>query len=148
MEKPIRFVGKGDQFIPQLYGIDSIQPILAETTNIKLLEPKKNQSELVIQGVARVFEAVVQYEMLDSAGKSQAQGFTQAAVAGGDWGYFTIKIPLSDLKNKQIQKVQLYTTSPKDGRTGLYRWISGDMLNETVDHTEDRLRVFMRCDFK
>lgn len=114
-EKPIRFIGKGDQFIPQLYGIDSIQPIIAETTNINLFEPKKSQSELVIHGVARVFEAVVQYEMLDNAGTSKAQGFTQAAVAGGDWGYFTVKIPLSELKNKQIQKIQLYTSSPKDG---------------------------------
>lgn len=114
-EKLIRLIGKNDEFIPQLYGIDSIQPIAAQSTNIKLFEPKKNNDGIIMHGVTRVFEAVVQYEMLDSSGIRKVKGFTQAAVAGGDWGYFSFKIPYLELNTKQIRTLQLFTESPKDG---------------------------------
>lgn len=112
-DKPIQFTEVNEQYLPQLVGITTLPPVEKESTNIKVFAPQANDNGVVVSGVARVFEGALQYEVKGSDGSIKSNGYIQALAGGGDWGYFTFTLPLSDWENKRT--IELFSASPKDG---------------------------------
>ena len=67
---------------------------------------------IVIEGLARVFEAYVEYDFLDKSGMPYGYGWVHAATAAPDWGYFRFEASPS-LDN--LSGIRVYSTSAKDG---------------------------------
>ncbi|HHV08476.1 MAG TPA: protease complex subunit PrcB family protein [Firmicutes bacterium] len=111
--KPVRFEGKGDVYVPQLYGLKHMEQITAESKGIKLLAPMQSEKGLTVRGVARVFEATVSWRVTDSRGQAKKDGFVTAAVGGPDWGYFAFEIPTE--YQQTGARLQVYEASAKDG---------------------------------
>lgn len=78
------------------------------------LEGLNNRPEgkVVVEGIARVFEAYVEYDILDKNGKAFNHGGVLAASAGPNWGYFRIEL---DLPAGGFSAIRVYSTSAKDG---------------------------------
>jgi hypothetical protein len=111
--KPIRFAGEGDAYIPQLYGLKHMEQITAESKGIKLLVPIKRENSLTVRGMARVFEATVSWRLTDKQGQEKKNGFITAAVGGPDWGYFSFEVPTQYLQ--EGVNLTVYEASAKDG---------------------------------
>ncbi|MBE3580614.1 MAG: Gmad2 immunoglobulin-like domain-containing protein [Thermoanaerobacteraceae bacterium] len=80
--------------------------------NIRLLSCHVNGSNIRVSGIARVFEANLNYELQDAAGNVFDRGYTMAASGAPDWGFWQVEIhnlPPS------AARLQLYHASPKDG---------------------------------
>lgn len=67
--------------------------------------------KILVEGLARVFEAYVEYDFLDNSGMPYDYGWLHAATAGPDWGYFRFDASpsLDDLTG-----IRVYSTSAKD----------------------------------
>ncbi|MGI6603851.1 MAG: protease complex subunit PrcB family protein [Firmicutes bacterium] len=114
VEKPVRFIGVDEAYIPQLWGLDYLEPVVAEgSTNIKLLSPTVQGSELTVRGVARVWEAALNWEIL-ADGKVVDEGCLMTASGAPDWGYFSLTLP-TRLAQGENYFLRLFWSSPKDG---------------------------------
>lgn len=111
--KPVRFEGEDNAYIPQLYGLDNMEQITAESQGIKLLTPIQKEKVLTVRGIARVFEATVSWRLIDAQGQEKKSGFVTAAIGGPDWGYFSFDIPKEYQQAGMI--LQVYESSAKDG---------------------------------
>lgn len=86
--------------------------IIAENENIKVLRFDKIKNRVYIAGVARVFEATVNYAFENQAGKVLKEGFTTATIGGPQWGKFQFEV--TDIP-KKARYLLLFTISAKDG---------------------------------
>ena len=114
LTKPVRFVGAGDHYIPELYGISHMESIVAESPGIKLFAPQTALSIPTVRGVARVFEGTVSWQLTDGTGKQMDKGFVTADSGGPNWGYFKFQIPANFLQG--TISLQVYEESAEDGR--------------------------------
>jgi hypothetical protein len=72
-----------------------------------------------VTGVARVFEATVDWELLDNDGAVLRSGFTTASIGGPFWGRFAFAIPYT-VTERQVGSLVVWETSAMDGsRTDL-----------------------------
>ncbi|MGI6129715.1 MAG: Gmad2 immunoglobulin-like domain-containing protein [bacterium] len=112
--KPIRFEGADGIYISELYGLEHMESITAESKAIKLFTPVKGEDGLTVRGIARVFEATVSWRLTDSQGQEKDKGCVTAASGGPNWGYFSFEVPA------QYQKaginLYVYEESAKDGQ--------------------------------
>jgi hypothetical protein len=77
------------------------------------------ESPIEVTGIARAFEATVDWALYDNDGLELASGFTTASISGPDWGdmAFTIPYTVTDL---QVGTLEVWETSAMDGsRTDL-----------------------------
>lgn len=110
--KEVDFIGTGGESnISVIRGLPQAKPFITQTENIKIME-FKIQNGLTITGLARVFEAALNYEIQDGNKKTLQKGFIMTAGGAPDWGYF--KITASAIPTG-AKYVELYSTSPKDG---------------------------------
>jgi len=66
---------------------------------------------MLVEGIARVFEATVNYDVLSPNGTVLGTNNVMAASGGPDWGYFSINLP----GREYTRGVRVYWVSPKDG---------------------------------
>ena len=77
------------------------------------------ESPIEVTGIARAFEATVDWALYDNDGLELVSGFTTASISGPDWGdmAFTIPYTVTDL---QVGTLEVWETSAMDGsRTDL-----------------------------
>ncbi|HZW69147.1 MAG TPA: Gmad2 immunoglobulin-like domain-containing protein [Pseudogracilibacillus sp.] len=89
--------------------------VVVDNEAFKVFEPAANasaQDELVIRGLARVFEATVQYSLEDGQDIIDS-GFTTASQGGPEWGEFELVITIAGLETGDYQVV-LYEASAED----------------------------------
>lgn len=87
-----------------------------ENDAFKIITPAPNDeidNEIVVRGLARVFEATIQYELEDGH-YVLASGFTTASSGAPDWGEFEITINV-DFISSSTATLILYEESAKDG---------------------------------
>ncbi len=71
-------------------------------------------SPITVTGVARVFEATVDWELLDSDGLVLTDGFARASIGGPFWGEFTF-LPTYSITDRQVGTLAVWETSAMDG---------------------------------
>ncbi len=114
---PVEFIAKGTEtYLPTLYGLDYLRPIVAGSQWIKVFTPAPGDEvpfTFSVKGIANVFEGTVNYR-LTRAGDTLAEGFTTGMMV--DWGYFSFEINLAGSADRGERfLLELYTLSPKDG---------------------------------
>ena len=123
--KSIRLVPSGDEdLLPALVGVppqfrlfsakDFIHYQNLATTHILLGSSGVvgNQATYLIEGVAQIFEATVEYDLLGQNGNSFGHNSITATSGAPDWGYFRLDIPKPD---QPVTGIRVYSTSMKDG---------------------------------
>lgn len=92
------------------------QEIVLENEAFKIFEPAPNSEvndQIVVKGLARVFEATVQYEFEDGHYVFD-QGFITASEGAPGWGEFEIILDLDKVPNGPA-RIIIYEESAKDG---------------------------------
>ncbi|MGB9662469.1 MAG: Gmad2 immunoglobulin-like domain-containing protein [Moorellaceae bacterium] len=104
-------VNRKIEYIARVIGLKD-QYLARGNGNIRLLSQQFYDSKIVITGIARVFEATVNYELQDAQGEVLQQGYTMAASGAPDWGFFQL-----ELNNcpPATAKIKIYQVSPQDG---------------------------------
>lgn len=120
VDKPIRFEKEGEiQWVSSIVGAPSNFKLFVgrdyvhmydsfPATNIILGTSEQNG---IVEGLARTFEATVNYRLVNSNGQLIKEDYVTAAAGMGDWGYFSIDI--SDYPQTAI--VEVFEYSAKDG---------------------------------
>ncbi|NMA54376.1 MAG: protease complex subunit PrcB family protein [Firmicutes bacterium] len=115
-DKPVRFENVEGTYLPQLYGLEQMESITAESKSIKLLAPAiEKDASLTVRGIARVFEATVNWRLIGPDGEEKEKGFVTAARGGPDWGYFSFELTSEYLVVGN--RLQVFEQSAKDGST-------------------------------
>lgn len=107
------FVAVDGSYVPKPVGLDFIGAVLKESDNIVLFEPLKNEREWQLRGMVRSFEGMLNFGLTGSDGTAVRQESIQAAGGAPNWGYFTVKVPVSEVGKGFEASFQL--VSPKDG---------------------------------
>lgn len=93
-------------------------PLLSARGGILVKEPLANsrvRNPLVISGEATVFEANLEWQVTDTAGRVLAKGFTTASAGAPARGTFTINATYADPPSDIIGFAEVFTRSPRDG---------------------------------
>ncbi|HBT48233.1 MAG TPA: hypothetical protein DEA73_10230 [Peptococcaceae bacterium] len=102
--------GKMD-YIPRVVGLKDNYLARGEG-NIRLLDVHVDRARIRVTGIARVFEAILNYELQDAGGNALQDGWIMAASGAPDWGFFQLEI---DDPPPGIVFLQLYQISADDG---------------------------------
>ncbi|MTI83037.1 MAG: protease complex subunit PrcB family protein [Firmicutes bacterium] len=106
----IAFVKEGD-YMPQVVGLQKpLKKTKYVSENIRVID--YNPSTAEVAGIARVFEAIVSYQMRDAQGKVLKRGNMMALSGAPDWGYFELEL---DKLPQEASEIILYQASAKDG---------------------------------
>lgn len=124
--KPVSFVSPDREYIPKTVGVPAGFRLSSTAQNgmkvvyqnpastnilIGVSGAQPTPGSMLVEGIARVFEATLGYDILGPNGTIAGTGNTMATVAGPDWGYFKIEVP----GREYITGVRVYWVSPKDG---------------------------------
>ena len=93
-------------------------PLVSARNGIVVKQPLANarvRSPLTIQGEASVFEAALNWQLTDTAGRVITKGFTTATAGAPARGTFTITATYTDPASEIIGFAEVFTRSPKDG---------------------------------
>ncbi|MEJ6949495.1 LysM peptidoglycan-binding domain-containing protein [Natronospora cellulosivora (SeqCode)] len=85
--------------------------LVAENNNIKVLEFYQKNGLVYVTGVARVFEATVNYAFETETGEVLMEGFTTATTGGPEWGKYIFKSYIPARANY----LSVFHISAKDG---------------------------------
>lgn len=121
VELPVRYVARGvEQHVMALYGIYSLEPVVAYSDYIKLFGPAPGanvSSSLLIHGVGSTFEGMINYRLRTDDGTVLVESYTLAGM--GDWYYFEEVLDLTELIPDGISSLpailDLYTLNARDG---------------------------------
>jgi hypothetical protein len=72
------------------------------------------ENPVLVSGIARAFEATVQWALYDSDGLLLEDGFTMASTGGPDWGTFQFAIPYT-VDTPQLGALMMWEDSARDG---------------------------------
>lgn len=86
--------------------------VIKSNNNIKVMQFDKTNGGVHTSGVARVFEATVNYALETKSGKVLEEGFTTASIGGPKWGKYDFEV--YRIPNKAYYIV-IFTTSARDG---------------------------------
>lgn len=103
------------EYIPRLIGIEDgeLSPFLPRSTvNIKLLSYEKDTGRAKVTGIARAFEANINYALEEAEAQVLREGYSTAASAGPDWGYFEMQV--EDIPT-EAEHLVIYTVNYEDG---------------------------------
>ncbi len=89
-----------------------IPQVIKSNENIKVMQFEKRYGVVHLSGVARVFEATVNYAFETKDGKLLKEGITMAATGAPQWGKFDFDI--FSIPN-EAQYIVIFTTSARDG---------------------------------
>jgi immunoglobulin-like protein involved in spore germination len=93
-------------------------PLVSSRGSIVVKMPLANSrvnSPLTISGDASVFEAALQWQVTDTAGRVLAKGFATASAGAPERGTFSITATYADPTSEVIGFAEVYTVSPRDG---------------------------------
>jgi hypothetical protein len=93
-------------------------PLVSARGSIVVREPLANarvRSPLTIAGDASVFEASLQWQVTDTAGRVMAKGFTTASAGAPGRGTFSIQATYADPGSDVIGFAEVFSVSPRDG---------------------------------
>ena len=96
----------------------SATPLTSPKGFITVASPLTNAritSPLVISGDASVFEAALQWRIVDSGGKVYAQGNTTASAGAPARGTFSVSVTFTAPTTDMSGFVEVFETSPRDG---------------------------------
>ncbi len=114
VDLPVKFV---TEFVPTLFGIDYIPPIVAESEDIKVFAPEPESTvskSFQVEGIEHVFEGTVNYRIYDNEGEELESGHTGGH--GYQWGYFEVDLLLpQEIEHGENFLVTLYSQCPKEG---------------------------------
>ena len=94
-------------------------PLVSARGSIVVKQPlasSRVRNPLTISGDASVFEANLEWQVTDTAGRVLAKGFTTAAAGAPGRGTFTITATYADPPSDAIGFAEVYTRSPRDGQ--------------------------------
>lgn len=74
----------------------------------------QTESPLLVTGIARAFEATVQWALYDNDGVLIDEGFTMASAGGPDWGTFQFAVPYT-VDSPQLGALMMWEDSAQDG---------------------------------
>lgn len=74
----------------------------------------RTESPMLVSGIARAFEATVEWALFDNDGLPLAEGFAMASTGGPDWGTFQFGIPY-DVDTPQVGSLMMWEESAADG---------------------------------
>ncbi len=86
--------------------------IIKKNNSIKVMQFNKTKIGVHVSGVARVFEATLNYEVITKNGQTLNKGVTTAAIGAPSWGKYDFEV--CHISNKAYYIV-LFTTSARDG---------------------------------
>ncbi len=123
--KPVVFVSPDREYIPKTVGVPNSFRLVTGQNGMKVVYQNPASTNiligvsgsqatpgtLLVEGIARVFEATLGYDILGPNATVVGTGNTMAATAGPDWGYFKIEVPAREY----VTGVRVYWVSPKDG---------------------------------
>ena len=110
--KDVEFIAHGnEEYIPRVVGEEPTDLFIDYSTNIKITEFNKEDA-LKLKGLARVFEANLNYAFETEDGEVLAKDFTTAAIAGPNWGEFGIEY---DEIPEAADYLVVFAVSAKDG---------------------------------
>ncbi len=112
-ERTVFFEAEGvEEFIPVVVGQQPVKPFIVESENIKIMDKDISEERILIKGLARVFEANINYTVKDVEENLLIESFTTAASGGPYWGSFTIE-------EKELPRtaslINIFSISAKDG---------------------------------
>lgn len=116
---PLEFFPEGDEYhIMSLMGIDELSPIVASSSGIKVFSPVPGETtggEVLVTGVASVFEGSLLMRMEDEEGKAPVEA--ALVMAGmGDWYYFEVLLSVpGPIPYNSNYTLVIYSESAKDG---------------------------------
>lgn len=114
VDVPVKFV---TEFVPTLFGIDYLPPIVAESEEIKVFSPEPESTvsrSFQVEGIEHVFEGTVNYRIYDNEGEELESGHTGGH--GYQWGYFEINLTLpQEIADGEEFLVTLYSQCPEEG---------------------------------
>ncbi len=96
---------------------DNVSDQLLENEAFRIEIPTQNSivsTGFIVQGQARVYEATVQYRLLNESGDILTEGFTTASEGGPYWGDFEIIVDWVD-NGDTSGTLLLFEESAKDG---------------------------------
>lgn len=94
-------------------------PLLSARGSIIVQQPLANakvKNPLTITGDASVFEAALQWQLTDTAGRVLAKGFATASAGAPARGTFSITATYADPDTEVIGFAEVFTVSPRDGQ--------------------------------
>ncbi|MEW5952803.1 MAG: Gmad2 immunoglobulin-like domain-containing protein [Bacillota bacterium] len=101
------------EYIPRVVGVEGLPAFLPqEAPNIKLFNFVKEPGMVRVTGIARAFEANINYDLEDDKKNVLQSGFDMAATAGPDWGYFEFQL---DNIPENADSLVIYTVNMEDG---------------------------------
>ena len=116
-EEPSKEPEEQEQQGNQENGGEKEKEVVLENQAFKVYQPAPNADiegdTIVVKGLARVFEATVQYEFEDGH-YVYDKGYTTASEGAPEWGEFEITIKLDEKVDGQAMVI-LYEESMKDG---------------------------------
>ena len=111
-DKDVEFIPHGDEeYIPRVIGEEPTTAFVAYSNNIKITEFSQEEG-VELSGLARVFEANLNYTFETEEREVLAEDFTTAAIAGPDWGEFSIEY---DEIPENADYLVVFSISAKDG---------------------------------
>ena len=99
-----------DKIIPE--EVLLIPRVIKSNNNIKVMEFNKINGGIYVSGVARVFEATLNYTFETESGKVLKEGFTTAAIGAPHWGKYDFEV--CRIPN-EAQYIIIFTKSARDG---------------------------------
>jgi LysM repeat protein len=86
--------------------------IVEKNNNIKVMEFEKKYGVFYVSGIARIFEANVNYALETEAGKVLKEGFTMASIGAPKWGKYEFEVTGIPEKASYIA---IFSISARDG---------------------------------
>ncbi|MGQ5710761.1 Gmad2 immunoglobulin-like domain-containing protein [Desulforudis sp. DRI-14] len=110
----VSFINAAGEEFPQVVGLKGTLNSVRRSANSNIIVTSVTSvpGAVEVAGIARVFEAVVGYELQDEAGQALAQGSVMTVAGGPNWGYFTLDI---NQVPQGATRLVLFQPSAKDG---------------------------------
>ena len=89
-----------------------VPQIIAGNNNIKVMKFKNLNGGVYVSGVARTFEATVNYALETKKGEVLKEGFTTAAIGAPKWGKFDFEVANIP---KKAHYIVIFSISARDG---------------------------------
>ncbi len=110
-KKEVEFIAAGsEEYIPRVIGEEPTTPFIKASNNIKVRDFSQEDG-LKLEGLARVFEATVNYAFETEDEEVITENFTTASTAGPNWGEFSIEY---DEIPETADYLTLFSISAKD----------------------------------
>lgn len=100
--------------LPTLAGLEMLPPTVEQSNSIFISNIEQKEDHISVSGAARVFEAVLNYELVDENGEIIKEGFIETMAGAPNWGAFTLT--LQNLPSARLLELRLFEQNMDDGK--------------------------------